>query len=207
MAGPSLSYQGSLIIQNTKKRKAFDIAGGTLTITGTKRRFVTFSDDDNAPSEKKDDFIATMSFMPKRSTSNKMFTLSVQSRGRTSSIPRFSVNCVLPAESPVFDLVRGGHMQEFLQMLQSGTASIRDHDEYGASLLHVSILVFRVVLLHYVFPEFLSDNSVIKYAVTGRQPEMLKLLVDHGLDANYVGDMRYLVFLRLGKTEGYFLET
>lgn len=162
MAGPSLSYQGNLIIQNTQKRKAFDIAGGTLTITGTKRRFVTFSDDDNAPSEKKDDFIATMSFMPKRSTSNKMFTLSVQSRGRTSSIPRFSVNFIRPVGSPVFELVLEGRVEEFLQMLQSGTASVRDHDEYGASLLHVSTLTFQAVLRHTVFPEILSDNSFYK---------------------------------------------
>lgn len=202
MAGPSLSYQGSLIEQNIRKRKAFDITGGTLTITGIKRRFVAFSDDDNAPSEMKDDFIATMSFMPKRSTSNKVFSLSVQccthSSGSSSSIPRFSVNFIRPVESPVFQLVHEGHMQEFLQMLQSGTASVRDHDEYGASLLHVGTSIFRVLLFHYVFPGILTDDSPIKYAAYGEQPKMLKFLVDHGLDVNYVGDITQLCILDLG---------
>ncbi|SPO06532.1 uncharacterized protein DNG_09222 [Cephalotrichum gorgonifer] len=57
-------------------------------------------------------------------------------QGTFSSIPTLSVNNILPAGSPVFSTVREGRMRDFLALLRDGKASIRDHDEYGASLLH-----------------------------------------------------------------------
>lgn len=54
------------------------------------------------------------------------------------TIPRLSVNRILPADSQVFTVVRSGHLREFQEMLMSGTASLRDQDERGASLLFVS---------------------------------------------------------------------
>lgn len=66
------------MIQNTTKRKASDIAGGTLTITDTNHRFVTCSDDSTSPGKTQGDFIVTMSFLNGHSTDNRMFTLSVR---------------------------------------------------------------------------------------------------------------------------------
>lgn len=80
---------------------------------GTKRRLVALPDADNLPYESQDDFIATMSFLPKRSTGNKMFKLSVQRRahnhGFMSSITSLSVNIfVLPETSVIFRAVNEG---------------------------------------------------------------------------------------------------
>jgi len=62
-------------------------------------------------------------------------------RGTYSAIPTLSINNILPFGSLVFTLVEQGRMTEFLEMLRSGKASLRDHDEYGASLLFVSRLL------------------------------------------------------------------
>lgn len=59
-------------------------------------------------------------------------------RGTFNTIPRFFVNNTLPCSSRVFSLVQQGRMSEFQEMLHLGTASLRDQDEFGASLLFVS---------------------------------------------------------------------
>ena len=64
---------------------------------------------------------------------------SDEGHGVFLSIPVLWVNNVVPADSPVFSVVKEGRLEEFMELLQDGRASLRDHDEYGASLLHVSI--------------------------------------------------------------------
>jgi hypothetical protein len=59
--------------------------------------------------------------------------------GVFSSIPHFMVYNVLPADSPVFSIVRRGRLREFQALLREGKASLRDQDEYGAPLLFVSL--------------------------------------------------------------------
>ena len=59
--------------------------------------------------------------------------------GVFSAIPRLFVNNVLPADSPVFSIVRRGLLQEFQTLLREGKASLRDQDENGAPLLFVSL--------------------------------------------------------------------
>ena len=61
-------------------------------------------------------------------------------KGNVSSISSLTVNRVLPAVSRIFRLVEEGRIVEFQEMLREGQASLRDHDEYGASLLFVSDL-------------------------------------------------------------------
>lgn len=58
-------------------------------------------------------------------------------RGTFNSIPKLFTYNILPKSSPVFTLVYEGRMAEFQEMLRSGTASLRDQDEFGASLLMV----------------------------------------------------------------------
>jgi hypothetical protein len=58
--------------------------------------------------------------------------------GVFSAIPHLMVYNILSANSPVFDIVRRGRLQEFQALLRDGKASLRDQDEYGASLLFVS---------------------------------------------------------------------
>jgi hypothetical protein len=62
----------------------------------------------------------------------QLFDRSIQ------SIPRISVCRIVPNDSLVFTLVKEGSLKEFMTMLQEGKASLRDHDEQGMPLLHVS---------------------------------------------------------------------
>jgi hypothetical protein len=57
------------------------------------------------------------------------------------SIPHLTINPVLPKSSSIFSLVKEGRMSEFRLMLEEGKASLRDHDEDGWSLLHVSTIL------------------------------------------------------------------
>lgn len=76
----------------------------------------------------------------------KMFKITTrrsdESNGVFLSIPILCVNNVLPAGSLVFSIVKEGRLEEFMTLLRDGGASIRDHDEYGASLLHVGTYLF-----------------------------------------------------------------
>ena len=74
--------------------------------------------------------------------------------GIFSGIPHLSVHNVLPMDSPVFEIVRQGRLEEFQALLQEGKASLRDQDEHGASLLLVSVLLLinaPSLLSHCVF--------------------------------------------------------
>ncbi|RGP66883.1 hypothetical protein FSPOR_6265 [Fusarium sporotrichioides] len=84
--------------------------------------------------------------------------LSINANSSVSSISRLQVNRILPSDSPVFRMVAQGELQGLLQMLQNGEASLRDHDEDGASLLFYSM----------------------------KQPEMCKFLIEEGLDVDHV---------------------
>ncbi|KAM7211639.1 hypothetical protein V8F06_012992 [Rhypophila decipiens] len=84
-----------------------------------------------------------------------------QTGGTFSSIPRLFINRVIPADSPVFSVVLEGDLREFQRMLWDGTASLRDHDEYGA-------------------PLFFYANA---------QPEICRFLLDHGADLDQVASV------------------
>lgn len=82
-----------------------------------------------------------VSFLPADLKSFRMIVASTfyEAFSDTSScISHLVVNRVVPAGSRVFDVVRQGQLQELLEMIQRGEASLKDHDEYGASLLMVS---------------------------------------------------------------------
>jgi hypothetical protein len=63
------------------------------------------------------------------------------SDGVFSAIPHLIAYNVLPADSPVFSIVRQGRLPEFQALLREGKVSLRDQDEYGAPLLFVSSIV------------------------------------------------------------------
>jgi hypothetical protein len=108
------------------------------------RSLTNVNDDDSNWQDKADltDYVITISFLPDHSQKFHMLVASSLQReifkGTVSSISSLAVNRVLPAGSRVFQLVEEGRMVEFQEMLRKGQASVRDHDEYGASLLFVS---------------------------------------------------------------------
>ena len=88
-----------------------------------------------------EEIMASVSLIPALQQSTKMVTIAEMQyrvgQGTFISVPRLCVNNIRPASSPVFEAVAKGRMDEFLAILRSGQASLRDHDEYGASLLMV----------------------------------------------------------------------
>ncbi|KAB5584806.1 hypothetical protein GE09DRAFT_4704 [Coniochaeta sp. 2T2.1] len=78
--------------------------------------------------------------------------------GSCNAIPRLWVNIIRPSDSPVFKIVEEGRLDDFREMLMTGMASLRDHDEAGASLLF--------------------------YAT--QQPDLCRFLLQHGPDVDHV---------------------
>jgi len=131
--------QGRLLgtaVQTASQRHQFIVGSGTLTLLRKRRKR-------RNSSQTEEDFGATVTFLP-TDGQRCMFAVSVQNQrlptGIFATIPRFSANNVLPAKSTVFRLVLEGRLREFKEMLQDGRASLRDHDQYGASLLFVSVV-------------------------------------------------------------------
>ncbi|KAI0455707.1 ankyrin repeat-containing domain protein [Xylaria acuta] len=132
-----------------------------------------------------------LSFIPRDPRQFAMIVASATQR-RTAKesitpISRLAVNRVLPVGSRVFTIVKNGRLQELQAMLQEGKATLRDHDEYGASLLF--------------------------YAAFNRQVEMCKFLLENGADVDHVSsanglggwlynDMRPRYVLELDMTFG-----
>ena len=119
---------------------SYALSIGTL-IVSSHRKLTRKSVSEDHPTEES---TTGVYFIPtKQQRAQQMFRItSHQSYGYTSvvsSIPMLDVNRVLPASAPVFSIVQEGRLHEFKALLRSNRASIRDHDEYGASLLHVSL--------------------------------------------------------------------
>lgn len=89
------------------------------------------------------DHVMTATFMPYDPKKFNMIVASTLERSgwaaATLTISRLDVNRILPANSPVFKVVQEDRLEEFRAMLQNGEASLRDHDEFGANLLMVSM--------------------------------------------------------------------
>ncbi|KAH7316882.1 hypothetical protein B0I35DRAFT_434180 [Stachybotrys elegans] len=113
------------------------------------------------------EYLGVVTFVPRDNRKHSMFTISAFNLRAAqigfSSMSSLSVNRVIPSGSKVFSLVEEGLLQELREMLQDGEASLRDHDEGGASLLFYST----------------------------QQPQMCKFLVENGLDVNHVAKYDY----------------
>ncbi|KAI1500270.1 hypothetical protein F5X99DRAFT_387019 [Biscogniauxia marginata] len=153
------------VLEQTREYKETDIGIGTLGLIMHKRirsNAVHDADDEHPRPQRRGyvDYEMTVTFIPKNNQRFHMFIASALQRELfegVASVSRLMVNRVLPAGSLVFELVREGKLQELQEMLKNGDASLRDHDEYGASLLSYSM----------------------------QQPEMCKFLVDSGIDVDH----------------------
>lgn len=129
----------------------YDIAVGSLSITVCTRSWNLNSQQmsyDSSPAGigdlmagDQEEVTTSVSLIHTLSQVKRMLKLTSRQyhgyHGAFSTIPRLFVNNILPANSPVFSVVRQGRMDEFQALLREGKASLRDHDEYGASLLMV----------------------------------------------------------------------
>ena len=95
--------------------------------------------------EEKEEFSGTITFLPlAKSGRTRMLQVSMRQDELMdvflSTIPSLSVNRIIPSDSLVFNVVEEGRLMELRQLLGNGTASLRDHDEDGRSLLFVKPL-------------------------------------------------------------------
>ncbi|KAI1060950.1 hypothetical protein LB507_010146 [Fusarium sp. FIESC RH6] len=154
-----------VIIKQKRIREQIDVDQGYLTISTNKRRRICVAAPKNSSEDASTfrDVVANIVFRP--SNSPWMFSVSL-SQGQLfdpsiQSIPRISVCRIIPNDSPVFDLVKRGLLDDFRSLLQEGKASLRDHDEQGMPLLH--------------------------YAATA-SVEMCKFLIESGADVDEMGE-------------------
>lgn len=111
-----------------------------------KRRRTTLmepSDGDWTGEGRHKECLTTAAFMPNNTRNGCMiiaseYVLQHSKRQGVLSMSYLSINPVLSTSSRVFQVVKHGNVQELLEMLQKGEASLRDTDVYGNSLLHVS---------------------------------------------------------------------
>jgi len=83
-----------------------------------------------------------MSFIPLPGSEKQGFQATFRhhysQQGTLQAIPRLSYSKILPNHIPVFQVVRDGQLKELKEMLMLGEVSLRDHDQFSASLLFVS---------------------------------------------------------------------
>ncbi|KAF4445996.1 hypothetical protein F53441_10302 [Fusarium austroafricanum] len=161
-----------IILDQERFHEEADVGVGTVSLVSRKRKRTILQGNDRSTAISSQgiltDYKMSMSFLPNGEGNQHMLVASLIQRevvpGGVTSISRLQVNRVLPDDSPVFKLVKEGKLQDLLRMLQNGEASLRDHDERGASLLFYSLM----------------------------QPEMCKFLLEEGLDVDHVTSRKFL---------------
>ena len=174
---------------------AYETSIGTLSVVVRRQQSQPNQPDSRSPSQIEEEEVTTsVSLVSRSSPGQRRVKAEVKVRqtyscnGVFSAIPHFLVSNVLPAGSPVFSIVQQGRLREFQDLLREGKASLRDQDEYGASLLFVSTLVCPSDIRYTV------SNSTVQYA--NRQPEMCRYLIQSGADVDHVASHRGVNNLR-----------
>jgi len=95
---------GDRIVQRDRRRKAYEMGDGTLTISILKTRRLTEATDQK-DADDIEDFIAKVTYFPNNGTGSMFKATMTQQAFRdgasSSSIPRLQVNLVLPRDSLV----------------------------------------------------------------------------------------------------------
>ncbi|KAF6815890.1 hypothetical protein CMUS01_12368 [Colletotrichum musicola] len=136
---------------SSQHRAIYDGRHGTWTIL-TRKRWRVYAAQDG---EKLLQENTTSVFLrPRTNGSQYLIRATVrqfhQMYGFHSPTPTISISRIRPRSSRVFECVRRGLMDEFLQLLKTGEASLQDRDDLGASLLHVgapTYVTLRLALL------------------------------------------------------------
>lgn len=99
--------------------------------------------------------------------------------GSFLSIPNLSVNNVISRDSEVFKLAQQGRTDDILALIADGKASLRDRDELGWSLLHVSSQARG-------FSSYEFADEISKHACEWQAFTLCKFLIQNGLDVDEV---------------------
>ncbi|KAI0478682.1 hypothetical protein GGR56DRAFT_334277 [Xylariaceae sp. FL0804] len=122
-------------MQQSHTHAVLDVGLGTLAFRSTKRKRPSSAaeGDDRHRKRALIDYAMSLTFLPTDPKKCHMLVATIfqeeSSMRGVSSISRLMVNRVLPAGSPVFELVREGRLRELQEMMHRGEASLRDHDD------------------------------------------------------------------------------
>ncbi len=136
-----------MMVHQDRKRKSIEIPGAISLDLQVNRRTKQRRDDSDHSSA--GDFAAKV--IVQLATKRSRLVISVNRAqlvaGSFLSIPRLAVHNVVPTDSPIFELAKEGKIQDILELVGSGRASLHDRDEMGRSLLHVSLARSRCLIL------------------------------------------------------------
>jgi len=110
-----------------------------MTVIKFKDSRILFGEADSEIEDREDER-ATVTFVPSVGKAMVSGTVSRSKRAFDvhSMFPALSVHPILPDNSPIFSHVMYGNTFELRDLLQTGEASVRIHNEWGRPLLHVS---------------------------------------------------------------------
>lgn len=140
-----------------------------------------------------EDFLFDIALMSRGHHRPAIFKTSLYQRkmaqGSFASIPHFVVNPIVPVGSPIFDVVKKGSVRDLERLIWDGKASLRDHDEYGASLLHVSPLTLSHHSMNRDFNFLIATtilickpSDAVQYAAKALNVDMCRYLVNTGAE-------------------------
>ncbi|KAK4151850.1 peroxisomal NADH pyrophosphatase NUDT12 [Chaetomidium leptoderma] len=131
----SMNEPGIMVHQD-RKRKTIELSGGNQLALYVNRRTRRRRDVSGQGSNR--DFIAKVIFHPagKKSTVVMSVNRAQLAAGSFLSIPRLAVHNVVSHDSPIFKLAKEGNIQNLLELVRTGQASLHDRDDTGSSLLH-----------------------------------------------------------------------
>lgn len=135
-------------VQQRRSRRQLQTSRGTLLVSTLERQFTILANKENSRESLEllgnCKFTAQVQFKPSQPGQNAMilasFNQQTSSDGFLSLTPSLSFSMMLPNNSPVFQLIEEGNLDGLIDMFSHGEASLRDRDEAGIPLLHVSTL-------------------------------------------------------------------
>ncbi|KAJ9613041.1 hypothetical protein H2200_002982 [Cladophialophora chaetospira] len=171
---------GSKRIMQQHKVKDFVLQNCTMIVTMNKRKIQRPGRQTNhqrpAADQYEEELYATIKTFISGMHSPSVIVATVRQmqyqNGVSSLHPVISVGRVLPLNSPIFDIVSRGTVDELREFLACGKGTLRDRDIYGTSLLH------------YVVSANYRHNNV----------EMCKFLIEQGADVDEVAKIPERMF-------------
>jgi hypothetical protein len=100
-------------------------------------KFSVSGADENASATTDRDFGAKIAIVPSCSKPSQ-FRVVFDFTPYLDPKPKITYQAMIPNNSKIFSIIEFGQVEEFVEALEQGTASLTDRDEQGRSLLNVS---------------------------------------------------------------------
>ena len=176
------SHRQTFVQRNSR---TYVLPQGTASIS-TK---LTRESDNNAAYGDMLSFSARLEYLPSSNLAQAKIVANVLHYsgyfGSTTLYPSLSVSPVIPLTSEVFVTIESGDLTKLQTLLRAGSASLRDCDPEGRSLLGVRTTLPKCIsnLRGY------ADGS--QYACFNDKPEICKYLLEHGADEDATEKANY----------------